>query len=144
MMIPMLMGASSGDVVNPIPLTSVGSDDLFPVPGTTLASFTFGVDGLLTMAGNDSFGGPEWFHPARSGVGVGYWIRVTKTAGVNNTSGQALSTWINITGSMFWTWSQTGMGSKSATLTVELATDSLGTNIVATKTGIPVYVNIAP
>lgn len=145
MMLQMLLGGGGGGgaVVNPFPLTNVEDDQLFPVPGSASASFTVRVDGTMSVAGNGSSGGTNWYLPTSSGIGTGFWIRVTKTAGVANTSGSALGSWLAISGTLAWTWSKAGIGTLSATLDVDVATDALGANIVATRSGVPVLVIVA-
>lgn len=59
----------------------------------------------------------EWLS---SGSASNWEIRVTKTAGSNNTSGSALATWLALSTTRTWTWSYTGgPGSITATVTVD-------------------------
>lgn len=135
---------SLGAVIDPVPLTDVGDEQTFPVPGAAAASFTLVNDGTLSKTGNTSTCGPNWFSPTLGGVGSSFWVRVTKTAGTNNTTGAALGVWLSLSAGQSWGWAKSGLGSISATITVDIATDALGANIVATQAGIPVLVNVTP
>ena len=66
------------------------------------------------------------------------WIRATLDAGDAPTAGPALTTWHQVTGaggtSRRWTWTETtdGFATTIGTLQIDIATDSGGSNIVAT------------
>lgn len=82
-------------------------------------------------------------HPAVSGNWCSnhppvsnYWIRATITAGTAFSSGSGAGTWIALSGGAFWNNVKSTSGTKSTTITIEIATDAAGSNIIATKTGI--------
>jgi hypothetical protein len=69
---------------------------------------------------------------------VDLWIRATLDGGDAPTSGPALTSWWQVTGgsgsTRRWTWTETGDGffTTAGTIQVDIATDSGGSNIVAT------------
>lgn len=128
---------TNATVVNPIPAIVVYDDQIFPTD--SLASFTILTDGTVSVLGNGSSTAGNWFTPTTTGIGSSYWVRVTKNSGANNTSGQALGTWLQLSSNRSWTWVVTGNNSLSANLTIEIATDSLGSNIVATEASVNVW-----
>lgn len=142
MMLPMLMGASGGAVVNPIPVTNIEDNEVWPA--SAYAQVYVQNDGTLWVSGDASVGGPNWFAPAQAGIGTGYWVRVTKNSGTNNTGGSALGVWLSLTGSLFWGWSKATMGTIVANIDIDIATDALGANIVASKASVPVSVSTIP
>lgn len=134
------VGFSGTGVVSPVPVTTVS--DTAVDPGDAIATMTFNSNGTITLSGNLSAGGSNWRDPTQTGVGSSFWIRATKTAGTTHNIGATLDTWHSASGAVAFGWSQTTTGTKSATYTIEIATDSAGTNIVATKTGINIFVEV--
>jgi hypothetical protein len=67
---------------------------------------------------------------------------MTKTAGADPDTG-TLNTWQQLSSTRSWTWTQTIVGAKVATVTLELALDAAGANIVASRTGISVDAEVA-
>lgn len=74
------------------------------------------------------------------------YIRINRTAGAAAfTSGPALNTWHQLNTDRLWTLTaNAGTGATSITFTAELATDSGGTNIVASSTGNTLTAESAP
>lgn len=74
--------------------------------------------------------------------GADTWIRATLLSGTSPNGGNSLNTWHQVTGAMgvtrAWAWTRTavgdGAGTTTGSLTVEIATDSGGSNVVATGT----------
>ena len=103
-----------------------------------LATATFGLlsDGTVSGLGaiNDltSPGSSNWFIPTATGVGSLYWVRYTATTGTLTTNDA--STWTQLNATRSCTKSAS-TGTASCTFTVEIASDSGGTNIVFTSTG---------
>lgn len=102
------------------------------------AGFEFYRDG--TCRTFDSLGGygpsRDWVTPKSGTVGDGYWIRVTVTSGdaFNNSSG---SGWVQLNASRVWYQNVFGPNdSRACQCTIEIATDSGGSNIVDTRTGV--------
>lgn len=128
--------AGAGFIVNPVDVTSVGDDVVSP---SASAQIGFDNAGAILQAGNTTVAGALW------GQGItpaNYWARLTVTAGSAPTSGSATSTWLQLNSSRSWTWTRASLGTTSATITLEIASDSGGTTIVASKTGIPVSVSV--
>lgn len=89
---------------------------------TASASFSLLSDGNTTASrsgsGTNTVNGDDWYTPITSGVGSGYSVRVTKTAGATNPSG-TLGSWLVLSSTRTWTLTST-FGVKSCTLLVEI------------------------
>jgi hypothetical protein len=108
-----------------------------PAPVTIVLDITWQTGGGVNYnVGSSS--AANWFNPVTVGAGNGYWIRGTVTAqnGFGVLTGP--SGWVQMNSPRTWslTYSDTVSGSATRTITIEFATDSAGTNIVATHTGI--------
>jgi hypothetical protein len=98
-------------------------------PSTATAQVQFVADGqhsgIPTMSGN-------WYSPTTTGIGNSYWIRITLLSGdaltVNDASG-----WTQLSSNRQAYVSQSGIGTKSSDIRIEISTDSGGSTIVATK-----------
>lgn len=101
------------------------------------ASLGFNSSGTVSV-GAGNFGlTPNWFTPTTANIGSSYWIRATlvSSSGSGSVSG-TFNTWISLSAGANW-FVQSGpgsFGSHTANITFQFATDSLGTNIVATHT----------
>lgn len=104
------------------------------VGGSPLASVTFNTDGSLSNTGSDNDVAASWYTRVITGIGSGYWIRMTKNSGDSPTSG-TLNTWQQLSSARTWEWD---MANAEANVKLEIATDSGGSNIVATNSDIPV------
>lgn len=131
----MRMGAAAcGGAVVDIPNVSAGDSQADPGPAT--ASFEFERDGdVFTQGLLGSQQLADWVANAHATIGDGYWIRVTLTAGDALDTGTAGS-WLQLSSDRTFGYSQSGLGSKSGTFTIEIATDSGGSNIVDTRAGV--------
>jgi hypothetical protein len=78
--------------------------------------------------------GSTWAVPVTSTVGDSHWVRATKVSGDDpNNNNDGFGSWLNITGTKEWSHIQSVIGSKGPTvIKLEIATDSGGSNIVAT------------
>lgn len=133
--------ASSGSIVNPLPgngSTYSSSDDI-----SSQVYLYVNTDGIMqvntTSAGTTTIG--NWFTPTTTGIGNSYWVRFV----LNSTSGSSTNTsWTTTTGwlqlssqrSCFVSAFTSGPSNRSRTAnyTVQIATDSGGTNIVTSGT----------
>ena len=112
--------------------------------GTASAIWQFENDGevwRLRGIGSDAqFQDGVEFSSKQPNVGRDLWIKATQTGvstpGDAPTSGDTLDSWHQVGGSSgadrSWGWQQTGLGSTAGEIKVDIATDSGGTNIVAT------------
>ena len=106
--------------------------------GTAYAEITFYTDGSVGYAASDGSGSqPNWASPTTSGIGSSYWIKFTQTASysVTTETGSSRGVWIQMSSNRTFGVSRTLTGAGGRTYTVQIATDSGGSNIVATKTG---------
>jgi hypothetical protein len=126
--------ASTG-IVQPFTAWAVSGDNL--AGSTSSSSLQFNTDGTMSGSGsvtnNTVAGSANWYLPTTTSIGTGFWIRATVTAGTI-TSGSGTGTWLQLTSARSWGKSAAS-GAASATLTLEIATDSLGASIVFTSTG---------
>jgi hypothetical protein len=112
-------------------------------PGTAAyAYYTFNSNGLMTYSTNGVFSAAmgNWSTPTTVGIGSSYWIRFTQTSSSGGTveTGSARGVWISLSITPNFGLESTGgpgaLGER--TYTVEIASDSGGSNIVATRAGI--------
>jgi hypothetical protein len=86
----------------------------------------------------------NWATPTTAGVGAGYWIRFTRTVFVPNGFGNdatGTTGWLQLNsgfGQGIFVTRTSGPGVTFATYTIQIATDSGGSNIVATAVNIDV------
>ena len=117
-------------------------------PGNTAyAELIFNSNGTI-QAGTSNDGtqsAGNWASPTTTGIGSSYWVRFTETAssGAGQTVyGSARGVWHQISSSLYFGVSRTANGGGYRTYTVEISSNSGGSNIVATKTGIELYPEI--
>lgn len=119
-----------------VSFSTIGVSNTTASPTSATAGFEFRRDGTLYSYVNPGAGYTllgDWVTPKHSTVGDGYWIRVTATAGAFTTSPGA--GWLQLSTARYWDEQATVIGPQETTFTVEIATDSGGTNVVFTKTG---------
>jgi hypothetical protein len=96
-------------------------------PNDASARVTLVNDGTVTRVSVGSMMS-NWYTPTTAGVGASHWVRATVTSG--SLSSGTTGSWVSINTNPAWVCSQTVIGTKTATVTLELATDSGGANIV--------------
>jgi len=110
--------------------------DFETFPTDAAAGWSFQSSGDLTKASGAAYNQPEWYGSALDTThqtpDQTYYIRATLDSGVAPSTGPALNTWLSLASSRAWVWSQSGLGTTEGTLKIEIASDALGTDIVAT------------
>lgn len=134
-----------------ISLASITSNEPFEgsalAPGEPCAvNLDFNSDGtwdavLEALGGIDG----NWATPTTANIGSSYWIRFTRTffsAGFGN-SASGSTGWVQLTsGEGVQVYNSGTNSSVSATYTIEISTNSSGTNIVASASGIDLVANL--
>lgn len=104
--------------------------------GPQTMTVTVETDGTISYtSGATGSGGTSWGTPTTVGIGTSYWVRFVHTAGDSPTSNGA-STWTQLTAARSISRQASLSGDDfSTTFTIQLATDSGGSNVVANWTG---------
>jgi hypothetical protein len=137
----------------PSPATTISLAALVGVYGlaypgnTAYAEYIFNSNGTIQTGTSDGGiqGSGNWATPTTAGIGSSYWIRFTQTGssgGPITDTGNARGVWIQITPVLSFGISVTANGAFYKQYTVQIATDSGGSNIVATKTGVEIGAEI--
>lgn len=108
--------------------TNTYTDTTFD-PGTAGVTLAINSNGTLVVTGTnagtlDSY---NWITPTTGSTS--YYVRATLIGG--SFSSGTTGTWLALTSNRTWTVTQSGAGTKTANATFEIASDSGGTNIVA-------------
>lgn len=106
--------------------------------GISTVSLTLKTDGTFTTVGFPTFASwnqYKWYNNPTASIGNSYWVKATLISGSNPTAGNSVGTWHALSSDVFWENETTGDPGSVAysVLKLEFATDSLGTNIVATS-----------
>ena len=114
-------------------------------PATAYAEWVFYADGTIgyfSSGGSGSMG--NWTTPTTAGIGSSYWIRLTETSsyGSFTETGSGRGIWNQINVAQYFGISRSLGGSGGAVYTIQIASDSSGSNIVATRTGMSVTVEV--
>ena len=107
-------------------VASVGTVSAPAISGD--ASCTFNSDGSLSVPGIGTF---AWFTPTQTGIGSGYWIKVSPTLGAMSVSPGAINTWVSL-GSGVAIGIVGTAGLRRANYSI--ASDSAGVHVVASST----------
>jgi hypothetical protein len=117
----------------------------FP-PGTAYAEFRFQADGTITYGNNGTFSGSmgNWTTPTTTGIGSSYWIRFTQTAssGTTTETGGTRGVWLSLSSGRTYGLERTENGQGYRQYTIEISSDSGGSTIVASKTGVYIFVEV--
>ena len=104
-------------------------------PEAYSATLAFATDGTWQFDGYATgLVDGSWATPTTAGIGSGYWVRWTRTffSGGSGNSASASSGWQQLSSARTITVSTGGTAICQADYTLEIATDSSGTNVVAT------------
>lgn len=116
------------------------ASDVVLFPADARAGWRFNTNGTVDRLQLGAYGqfqnGVEWTNLQPS-PGREYWIRITANGAVNPTSGNmVIGLWYKLSGTgsaaREFYWDETGAGTTSGSVQVDIATDSGGSNIVAT------------
>ena len=114
--------------------------------GTAYAEYTFSTDGTIVGGSSQSgsFSVGNWTTPTTAGIGSSYWIRVTQTSssGPSTEYGASRGAWLQLSSSRTFGVSKTANGLSARVYTFEIASDSGGSTIVATATGVQYSIEI--
>ncbi len=125
-----------GGGASPYRLFNGGSvSSLVASPGTANAGVTLQTDGTVTFlsSGGSAPSGVAWYTPTTVGIGSTHWARCTVNSGTLS-SATATGVWLDISTGRTWSRNRTTVGTNNANITIQIATDSGGTNIVASAT----------
>lgn len=125
---------SAAHVVSPFTAYDLLAD---AAPGNLAdASLTFNTNGSvsagLSSDGGSTIGSASWYLPNTTGIGSSYYIKFTPTSGTFTANGASSFTLMNANRQVI---KSASAGSAGVTFTIQIATDSGGTNIVMTSTG---------
>jgi hypothetical protein len=145
------MSSGFGKSAVTISLASITSNEPFEgsalAPGEACAvNLDFNSDGtwdavLEALGGIDG----NWATPTTANIGSSYWIRFTRTffSGGFGNSASGSTGWVQIgAGQGVQVYNSGTNSSVSATYTIEISTNSSGTNIVASASGIDLVANL--
>lgn len=100
----------------------------------SVATIKFETDGVINMQrinGGDTTS--AWGSPTTAGEGANYWVRATLNSGTTP-AGPALGTWHQLSSQRAWSLTRGSSGLVACQLTVQIASDSGGSNILSTCT----------
>lgn len=126
---------SAGGVVNPLPI--VNTEAFSIAPADAVAAIEFTSAGVLRIYGAGVLT-QSWYLPNEAGIGSAHWVRVSVTSGSGPNAGSTTGVWHSLSSLRNWSWQVTSNfgGVRSGVITVEVASDSAGANVVASKSGI--------
>jgi hypothetical protein len=110
-------------------------------PGdNAFASYIFNSNGTIQTQTSDGGiqGSGNWATPTTTGIGSSYWIRFTETSSFGGTTeyGNARGVWVALSITPQFGVERSTNGAGYRQYTVQIASDSGGSNIVATRTGV--------
>jgi len=124
------LGFKAVNIVNPL-VGGIASSFVVD-PADAQAFWRFNPDGTVDRknTGGTTANQQQWYRPTGGTPGTGYWIRCTVNSGTTPT-GSATGSWLQLNAARTWQHDQTVIGTVTCTLTIEIASDSGGANIVS-------------
>lgn len=123
-------------LVGPYTSTGTGSDVSltinFKSDGTLVVSRVQGNSGSSTVLD------ATWYSQAVSGIGTNFYVRLDVSVGSAPNLGNSNGGWLRMNVSRDFGWQQSVAGSRTATCSFQIATDSGGSNVVSTVSGISI------
>ena len=121
-------------------------------PGeTAYGELIFNSNGTI-QAGTSNIGiqnAGNWATPTTTGIGSSYWVRFTQTGSYGTGGfggavqyGSAKGVWHQISSTLYFGVQRTGNGMGGFYYTVQIASDSGGSNILATRTDVEIAAEI--
>ena len=107
-----------------------------PTGSAAIASASFNTDGTITYTGDSSSGSTRWYIPVTTNIGSSYWLKVKVTSGNDMAPASTIAnnTLTQISSDLKAQWTALGQNQRNATASVEIFSDSGGTNLVSTGT----------
>jgi hypothetical protein len=130
MLAALLMGLAASGINRAFVTWAVSASAVDPLTAT--AAIRFNTDGTITKTGSGN-GSLSWFTPTSAGIGSSFWVKLTATSGAFSTN--AASSFVQMSSNRLANLQQIGAGSAAVTFTIEIASDSGGSNLVFTRTG---------
>lgn len=125
---------SDGGVISPLAGATINRTVFYEGEAVSItALIIFNANGTVDWTDDDGASTRQWFDPTTANVGASFWVRATVTAG-SVSGGSGVGTWLQLNAQRFWTRQRATIGASSATLSIQIATDSAGTNIVTSGT----------
>jgi hypothetical protein len=127
-------------VVSPLNITDAIRTTVSPTVATATVDFNSDGTGTSTAAisGTNSW---SWYSPTTTNIGSSFWIRATLVSGTTPTSG-TMNTWISLSTGPNWSNTLSGTGFRVSEIQFDIATDSAGTNIVATDASVTITAEV--
>lgn len=111
------------------PNSTVIISDSSTIGDTETAQIVIGTNGVLAYVNNDGPSNVDWGSPTGAGNGTGFYVRITVSSGSNPSEGTQ-GTWISTNSDVTWSWSVAHPGTLTSSGTIEVASDSGGTDIL--------------
>lgn len=99
-------------------------------PGPAVASIQLNTNGTITTSADSSNITGGWYSSTSTGIGSSYWVRATTSSG---TGTGTTGSWLQLSTARVWSVSASVGGFQQWIIKLEFATDSAGTNIVASN-----------
>ena len=127
---PVMLGITPGIQS---PLATMVVRDVKPFVNAA-AAILFGSGGSITYVGNQCSGPTRYYEPATTGIGAGYWLKLTLTSGALWDGGANNGTLQQLSSTRSFTWSATSGTSKTAVVSAQIYSDAGGTVLVTSGT----------